>query len=143
MPVLRHVYDPTSGTYHDVEVTQEVYDFYRRNHWAIRRSNTRFYAHEIQFSSLKGGTDGAFERFDEFLSQSLDPQNIFCEDSEATRIADAFHQLPPADQHLLYYLIIEGRSERWYGGRMGWPQKTVHNRKHRALKRFWNRVRAN
>lgn len=136
MPVLRHIYDSVTGTYHDVEVTQEVYDFYRRNTWAIRRNDTRFYAHEIQFSSLKGGLDEAFERFDEFLSQSLDPQDVLCEKAMSACLTAAFKQLSASDQHLLYYLVIKGYSERWYGQMMELHFMTVHNKKKRVLQQL-------
>lgn len=136
MPILRHIYDSATGAYVDVEVTQEVYDFYRRNAWAIRRNNTRFYSHEIQFSSLIGGENDPFERFSEFLSLSDDPLNIICLNAETRKIIDAFQHLPYGDQHLLYFLIVEGYTEREYGKRMLVPQQTIHNRKRTALNKL-------
>ena len=136
MPVLRHIYDSATGTFHDVEVTQEVYNFYRRNAWAIQRNNARFYAHEIQFSSLKGGLGDAFERFSEFLSCSSDPQQMLCDEAETLHIAAVFRQLPATDQHLLCCLLFDGCSERLYGKKMGLPQRTVNHRKCSALKRL-------
>lgn len=136
MPVLRHIFDPATGSYHDVEVSQEVYDFFRRNAWAIRRNDTRFYTHEIQFSSLKGGQDDSFERFDEFSTSKSDPQELLCLEAEQARLINAFQGLSSDDQDLLYWLVIEGRSERWYGKRMNMHFMTIHNRKISALQRF-------
>jgi len=138
MPILRHIYDSATGAYVDVEVTQEVYDFYRRNAWAIRRNSTRFYAHEIQFSSLVGGENGALECFDEFFSDRFNPLRILCKNAEARCLAEAFRRLSQSDQHILYFLVVEGHSERWYGKKVGLPQKTVHNRKCRALTTLQN-----
>lgn len=136
MPVLRHVYDSTSGTFHDVEVSREVYNYYQRSGWAIRRNNTRFYANEIQFSSLIGGSDQAYERFSELGSSADDPQQLLCDAAVFQGIVEALLKLSPADRRILRLLVIEGHTERWYAKRTGMPQKTVHNRKCAALKKL-------
>lgn len=136
MPVLRHVYDSTSGTFRDVEVSREVYNYYQRSGWAIRRNNARFYANEIQFSSLIGGMNDAFENFSEFRSSAGDPQQLLCDEAVFQGIVEALLKLSPAEQRILRLLVIEGHTERWYAERTGMPQKTVHNRKCAALKRL-------
>lgn len=136
MPVLRHVYDSASGTFHDVEVSREVYNYYRRSGWAMRRNNARFYANEIQFSSLIGGLNQAYEGFSEFRSLADDPQQLLCDVATIQSIAVAFQGLSPSDRRIIQLLVIEGRTERWYAERTGMPQKTVHNRKCAALKRL-------
>lgn len=136
MPVLRHVYDPTSGTYHDVEVTQAVYNCYRRTAWNIQKNNQRFYAHEIQFSSLIGGINDAFENFSEFRSSAGDPQQLVCDAVTIQQVAEAFQRLSTSDRRILQLLVIEGHTERWYGDRTGLHFMTVHNRKMRALLRL-------
>jgi len=141
MPVLRHIYDPASGIHHDVEVTKEVYNYYRRSSWAIRRNNARFYANEVQFSNLIGGLNDAFENFKEFRSLAGDPQKLLCDAETCRMIAEAFQKLSPADQRILRLLIIEEHSERWYAGRTGIPQKTVHYRKRIALKKLHRQIR--
>ena len=136
MPILRHIYNPASGSYQDVEVTQEVYNCYRRTGWRIQKNDQRFFAHEIQFSSLIGGGDSAFENFSEFHSLAHDPQHILCVSTEDLRIFEAFCKLSPSDQRILRLLVIEGNSERWYASRTGLPQQTVHNRKRNALRKL-------
>ena len=61
------VYDTISKSYVEVEVSCEVYTQYNRTKWAIENNNSSFYNHEIQFSALIGGKDGAFENFREFI----------------------------------------------------------------------------
>ena len=61
------VYDTFKGKVVDVKVSQEVYDEYMRTEWGIKNNNAAFYEHEIQFSMLIGGEDGAFENFHEFI----------------------------------------------------------------------------
>ena len=54
------VYNTLTARYESVCVSEEVYHVYMRTNWNIEDSNKRFYKHEIQFSSLTGGEDGAF-----------------------------------------------------------------------------------
>lgn len=144
MPVLRHVYDPATGTYVDVEVSNAVYNCYRRTSWAICYNDQQFHAHEIQFSSLKGGEGDAFEGFSEFISEALDPERLLCEALPDQALYHAFMRLTPADRQLLRALILEGKTERWYAQQTGLSQKTIHNRKQHAirkLKRFLHQER--
>lgn len=54
------IYNHATGQVETVEVTEEVYRTYLRTGWSIENSDTSFYAHEIQFSSLTGGSEDAF-----------------------------------------------------------------------------------
>lgn len=136
MPVLRHIYDSATGTYHDVEVSQEIYNCYRRTAWGIQKNDKRFYANEIQFSSLIGGLNQAFENFDEFRTTAGDPQQILCDATMRRRILEAFQGLSPSERRILQLLVIEGHPEQWYADRTGLSQQTVHNRKKSALRKL-------
>ncbi len=136
MPVLRHVYDSLTGTYLDVEVSEEVYHCYRRATWLMQKQDRRFYAHETQFTSLTGGQDATLENFDEFRVYENDPERLLCDRVMDPRLADAFWRLTPAERRLLSLLVIEGYTERWYAQRTGLSQKTIHNKKVRALKKM-------
>lgn len=136
MPVLRRIYDSATGAYHDVEVSREIFNCYRRTAWGIQKNDKRFYANEIQFSSLIGGLNQAFENFAEFRTTAGDPQQILCDAVVPQRIAEAFQILSPSERRIIQLLVIEGNSERWYAKRTGLPQKTISNRKLRALKKM-------
>ena len=69
------VYNTLTARYESVRVSEEVYHVYMRTNWNIEDSNKRFYKHEIQFSSLTGGEDGAFENFDEFIDTEHTPES--------------------------------------------------------------------
>lgn len=129
MPVLRRIYDSATGAYHDVEVSWEIYNCYRRTAWVIQKNNKRFFANEIQFSSLIGGCNQAFENFSEFRTTAGDPQQILCDVAVRQRIAAAFQRLSPSERRILQCLVIEGHPEQWYADRTGLSQQTVHNRK--------------
>jgi hypothetical protein len=66
------VYDTITGKMVDVEVSQEIYTEYMRTEWGIKNNDNSFYNHEIQFSQLIGGDDGAFENFREFKKPNYD-----------------------------------------------------------------------
>ena len=107
MPVLRHIYDSVTGTYVDVEVGLEVYDCYRRMGWGIKYNDSRFYEHEIQFTSLVGN---AFENFREFLADELDPEHILCHGIPDQALFDALTQLTAAECYLLQVRrAVQGR----------------------------------
>lgn len=62
------VYDTISKKVVEVEVSDEIYTYFKRSKWAIENNNRSFYEHEIQFSALIGGHENAFENFREFMT---------------------------------------------------------------------------
>lgn len=62
------VYDTIAKKYVEVEVSENVRVGYNRSQWNIDDNDKSFYQHEIQFSALIGGIDGAFENFHEFVT---------------------------------------------------------------------------
>lgn len=136
MPVLRRIYDSATGTYHDVEVSHEVYNCYHRTGRIIQRNDSQFYDHEIQFTSLLGDSNGAFQHFREFLASELDPEYVLCRDIPGQTLFNALAQLTAAECYLLQAIILDGYSERGFAQRTGLTQKTVHNRKTRALRKL-------
>ncbi len=83
-----------------------------RTAWGIRNNDRRFYAHEVQFSSLLGGSDEAFENFREFPSAELNPEYILCLDVPEQALFDALLRLTPVDLQLFQALVLEGQTER-------------------------------
>lgn len=53
------VYDTTIKKYVETEVSEKVHTYYDRTQWNIDDNDESFYKHEIQFSALIGGADGA------------------------------------------------------------------------------------
>lgn len=136
MPVLRHIYDSATGTYVDVEVSPEVYNCYCRMGQDIQHNNSRFYEHEVQFTSLLGCADESFESFCEFLANELDPEHILCHDIPEQVLFDALTQLTAAECYLLQALVLDGYNEGRFAQRTGLPQKTIQNRKTRAIRKL-------
>lgn len=136
MPVLRHIYDSVTGTHVDVEVSPEVYNCYCRMGRGIQHNNSRFYEHEIQFTSLLGSAKESFENFREFLADELDPEHILCRDIPEQALFDALTQLTAAECYLLQALVLDDYSERRFSQRTGLPQKTIQTRKTRAIRKL-------
>ena len=61
-------YDTIDNKYVDVDVSDNFRLWYNRSQWNIDDNDKSFYQHEIQFSALIGGIDGAFENFHEFVT---------------------------------------------------------------------------
>ena len=92
------VYNTLTARYESVCVSEEVYHVYMRTNWNIEDSNKRFYKHEIQFSSLTGGEDGAFENFDEFIDTEHTPEEELIRRHRAEAGLRGLKTLPPLMQ---------------------------------------------
>ena len=68
------VYNTLTSKYEDVTVSEEVYHAYMRTNWNMKDNTKNFYTHEIQFSSLIGGEEGAYENFREFIDTEHTPE---------------------------------------------------------------------
>lgn len=129
------VYNTITKKCENVEVRKEVYDSYRRSDWNLKDNDESFYAHEIQFSMLKGGLEGAFENFHEFvfdagLSNDLTDMRI--------RLKNALSQLTDAEMTLIYAIYFNDISEAEYGRRTNESRQNVHNKRNRVLCKIYN-----
>lgn len=123
------VYDAVSKRYAEVEVSDEVYTYYKRTGWAIENNDRSFYEHEIQFSMLKGGTNGAFENFREFISaEDVTERYIMAEE-----LNKALKMISSKDRELIEMLYYKGMTERECAAYYGISQKNIHKKKVRIL----------
>ena len=79
----------------------------------------------IVFSALKGGDNGAFENFHEFLDVLNNPEHIYMMSEQNQMLQNAFNLLSSSEKELITALIINGKSEREYSAETGIPQKTI------------------
>lgn len=70
------IYNYASGEYEDVEVTEEVYNTYRRTEWNMDKNDSKHSTNTTPFSNLIGGDGGAYENFSEFISDEHNPVGI-------------------------------------------------------------------
>lgn len=115
-----------------VEVTQEVYlTFYRmarRERFVVEKERR---AGVVLYSDLDT---------DEMVGEDIlpDPAQNVEEEAIAKALHSKLHEcmacLPDSDRRLLQAIYFDGLTERQTGERMGLAQKTVNDRKHKALK---------
>lgn len=128
-----NVYNPASGKYEDVEVTEEIYNAYRRTEWNIDKNDSKHSANATPFSNLIGGEDGAYENFSEFVNEDDNPLLIVTDKLSRQTLRRALNALSDEEYRLISAIYISGKSEREYTEETGIPQKTVNDRKRRVL----------
>ena len=64
-----NVYNTCTGRHEDVEVTEEVYNAFRRSYWNEKKNNKRYRDKTYPFSALCG-SDSCEEKFSEFASDN-------------------------------------------------------------------------
>ena len=123
-----NIYNHATGCFETVEVTEEVYRTYQRTNWSIENSDASFYAHEIQFSSLIGGSENALQNFQEFIDTENTPDRVIERKELAEAVRRTIRSLPPEDQKLVQALFFEGLTGREYARNTGIPQSTISYR---------------
>lgn len=127
------VYDTISKSYVEVEVSYEVCTQYNRTKWAIENNNSSFYNHEIQFSALIGGKDGAFENFREFITEYDDVEKKAAHKMLVEKLYDCLIFLPESDRELIEMLYFENMTERECAEFYGISQKNINKKKAKIL----------
>ena len=130
------VYDTISGKCAEVEVSEEVRIQYNRTKWATENNNSSFYNHEIQFSALIGGKDGAFENFREFITEYDDVEKKAAHKMLVEKLYDCLIFLPELERELIEMLYFENKTERECAEILCTSQQNVHKKKHRILCRL-------
>ncbi len=127
------VYNPASGEYEDVEVTEAVYNAYRCTGWNMDKNDAKHSANSTPFSALIGGDDGAYENFSEFVSESDNPLLIVEDKLSPQKLRRALDALSDEEYRLISAIYTSGKSEREYAEETGIPQKTLNDQKRRIL----------
>lgn len=114
-------------------VSCEVCTQYNRTKWAIENNNSSFYNHEIQFSALIGGKDGAFENFREFITEYDDVEKKAAHKMLVEKLYDCLIFLPESDRELIEMLYFENKTERECAEILCTSQQNVHKKKRKIL----------
>ena len=118
------VYDTIAKKYVEVEVTENIRTYYNRTQWNIDDNDKSFYKHEIQFSALIGGNDGAFENFREFNEENSVDNHLIVKE-----LNNALKKLAVQDRELIEMLYYRGMNERECAAHYGISQKNIHKKK--------------
>lgn len=133
-----NVYNHAADCFEAVEVTEEVYHAYQRTEWNIDDNDTSFYAHEIQFSSLIGGSENAFQNFREFINTENTPDKVVERSEMIAAVRRAIKSLPPEDQELVWARFFDGITLRQYAQLKGVSHTAIHLRERNILKKLKN-----
>jgi RNA polymerase sigma factor (sigma-70 family) len=130
------IYNHAAGCFETVEVTEEVYRTYQRTEWNIEDNDTSFYAHEIQFSSLIGGSEDAFQNFREFIDTENTPENIMEEIILHENLLQAIASLTEKERAIIQAIYFEGLTATEYARQCGVSQPAISQMKQRILKKI-------
>ncbi len=128
-----HVYDTTTNSIVEIEVSENIAKEYKRTKWLIEKNDSSFYEHQIQFSQLVGGDDGAFENFKEFVIDNDPTYDTAIKRSEIERLLKALGKLKPYERELIEMIYFDELSERDCALHYGISQKNINKKKERIL----------
>ena len=128
------VFNTCTSQYEEIEVTEEVYNEFRRGEWRIKKNDERHREKEIPFSGLICNNDDMLELFPEFIDNSQNPESIIVEQTRIKELHSAISKLSVLDKQLLQALFFDGLTEREYAELQGVSQPTIHLKKVRILK---------
>jgi len=135
------VYDTITGKMVDVEVTPEVYREYMRTEWCIKKKDKSFYEHEIQFSTLIGGSEGAYENFDEFV-QDDDYEDDIINKIYLERLPGVMKQLSKDDRELIDLMFYKNMSEEQIAEIQGVSHQYISQKKQRILSKCYKLLKS-
>lgn len=116
-----------------VAVSKEVYTAYKRSGWNIKDNNQSFYDHEIQMSALNGGQNGAYENFNEFITDKDDIANEITKAILIKKIMSNLKNLKQEERELVKMIYFDGKTERACAAEFGISCKNIHKKKVRIL----------
>lgn len=130
---ILNVFNPSTGNYEDIEVTEEFYHAYRRMNWREEKREQKHQRWFIPFSSLKGGLHGAFQNFHEFITNVNNPEHIMDANAEKRCLYKALQALEEDELELIFYLFYREMTEAECADVFGNTQQAISKRKTRLL----------
>lgn len=134
------VYDTITKRMVDVTVSPEVYREYKRSVWREEKNDSSFYEHEIQFSQLIGGNDGAFENFREFIDAGDPTADKVMMITNIEAMLNAVKKLDAHDKELIKMLFFSNMTERECADHYGINQKNINKKKKRILAKLYKLI---
>lgn len=127
------VRDTFSGEEKEVEVTEEVYNEFRRGKWRKHKSDQRHQVNSTPFSSLRGNDGDCFDRYNEFADERANPENLLV---EIIALHQSLKILNDAELDLIINLFFKGVTQTAYAERLGIAQSNVSRKKKRILEKL-------
>ena len=127
------VYDTTIKKYIETEVSEKVHTYYDRTQWNIDDNDESFYKHEIQFSALIGGADGAFENFHEFVTDKDVTERNTMLQAEYNELHNCLGMLSDDERELINLLYFENLTTEECGKRLGITHQAISKKRKKIL----------
>ena len=131
------VYDTMSKKYVEIETNEKVCTYYNRTQWNIDDNDESFYKHEIQFSALIGGVDGAFENFHEFVTDKDITEDRAMLQAEYSELHRCLALLSDDDRKLIELLYFENLTIKECGKRLGITHQAISKKRKRILYKLY------
>lgn len=126
------VFNTFTETVEEIEVSEEVYNEYRRGVWRIKKNNKKHMEHTIPFSSLIIRDGASIDDISEFADMTYAPEPLL-EKHETKR---AIFKLPPKERDLITALFFHGLSSREYAKKIKHSQTWIQKKKWKVLKKL-------
>lgn len=128
-------FNTLTGEYVDIEITEDVYNCYRRTGWNMQKNNQKHTQNTVPFSSLCGPYD-INDNFTVFASEADNPEQI-CEANETREfLVKAIKKLPENERIVIELIFFKGFSAIETGKRLGISEQGVNKRKRSAFKKI-------
>lgn len=127
------VYDTVTKKYVEVEVSEDICKGYNRSQWNIDDNDKSFYKHEIQFSALIGGDDGAFENFHEFVTDKDVTERNAMLQAEYNELHRCLELLSDDERELIDLLYFINLTTEECGKRLGITHQAVSKKRKKIL----------
>jgi transposase len=112
---ILNIYNSCTGEYEDVPVSEAVYNEYKRSGWRMEKNDASYFDHEIQFSQLIGGDDGAYQKGYKYITTVQDLETgeiIWAHDGYGDEILKLyFGSLTPEQCAGIEFVVADGA--RW------------------------------
>lgn len=128
------VVDTFTGVEKEVEVTEEVFNEFRRGKWRIAKNNKKHADNSVPFSSLNREDGHSVDDFSEMADNTYNPENLIDEDDLKSDVA----LLNSSEKDLIHALYYEKLSSREYAKRINRSQSWVQKKKFKILKKLKN-----
>ena len=129
------VYNTITKKYEYVEVSEEIFNTYRRLNWN-QKSNQKRHKAEMPFCSLKCPEGSSIENFHEFSSNIDNPEKIIEEKSELELVSKSLKILTEKERKAFVLSVFYDISQSKIARLLNVNQSTVNRNLNRAIEKL-------
>lgn len=134
------VFNTITKQYEKVEVTPEVYEFYKRDTWRVEKQVDEYNRRRVSEDDIEIEME-SMEGVVQFCKQQFDIESVKADEEEL--LYAALNSLEEDDRALINALFFEKMTETTYAGLYGISHQAVHKRKVRILNELREKISRN